>query len=364
MSTFTVAARQLTIDNHPDPEVNALEIARVDDYVAVVPKGQYATGDTAIYIPEGAIVPDDIIAEMGLEGRLAGGTLAEDGSKHRNRVKAIRLRGVLSQGLVYSPNGRLGDLEIGKDYAEILGITKYQPPVPAEMSGKVEAGRMLPYTEIENIKRFPSVLRPGEEVIAVEKAHGTCTLLHYEQGTLYVSSKGLGKQGLVLLRDSEDDSQVRNVYWRMAIKHGIESLLKSLCEARGVDNATLYGETTGVQDLRYGLMPGELGFHAFDLRIDGQFVDYDDFVQLVEKQMGLPTLPVLYRGPYSREKLEEVAVGREQITGTESHIREGVVVRPVKERTDPDLGRVIVKVISPDYLLRKGSKGVEATEFE
>jgi hypothetical protein len=38
-----------------------------------------------------------------------------------------------------------------------------------------------------------------------------------------------------------------------------------------------------------------------------------------------------------------------------------VVVRPVIERRDSELGRVILKVISPAYLTKRGDEG---TEFE
>ena len=38
-----------------------------------------------------------------------------------------------------------------------------------------------------------------------------------------------------------------------------------------------------------------------------------------------------------------------------AHTREGFVVRPTKERWHPLLGRVILKLIGEDYLLRKGA---------
>jgi len=40
------------------------------------------------------------------------------------------------------------------------------------------------------------------------------------------------------------------------------------------------------------------------------------------------------------------------------HMREGCVIHPVRERFDERLGRVIVKMVGEDYLLRKGG-----TEF-
>ena len=95
MSSFAVTAERLIIHAHPDREVERLELAQVGEYRAVVPKGQYRTGDWAVYIPEQAILPDELLAELCLTGRLAG--------PKKNRVKATRFRGELSQGLVCSP---------------------------------------------------------------------------------------------------------------------------------------------------------------------------------------------------------------------------------------------------------------------
>ena len=91
MSSFAVQVLQLTILPHENADV--LELAKIGDYLSVVKKGEFKTGQLGVYIPEAALVPDDILESMGLVGKLAG-------SSH-NRVKAARLRGILSQGLVY-----------------------------------------------------------------------------------------------------------------------------------------------------------------------------------------------------------------------------------------------------------------------
>jgi len=167
--------------------------------MSIVKKGDFKTGDLAAYIPEASIVPDDLLEEMGLTGKLAG-------SKH-NRVKAIRLRGVLSQGICYP--AALNWTQ-GQDVAEELGIVKYEPPIPVHiMQGQVyNAGvELATKYDIENIKRYPDVLVEGEEVVVTEKTHGTfmCLIVvpermaddrHY-QDRFAVCSKGLGSQGLM-----------------------------------------------------------------------------------------------------------------------------------------------------------------------
>lgn len=193
---FRVMARRLVIEPHENAD--ALELARVDDYRAVVRKGEFKTGDLALYIPEAAIIPDPIIKEMGLEGRLAGGSVGEDGKKLKNRVKAIRLRGALSQGLIYKPNF---ELQEGRDYSHELGIEKWRPPVPQKMTGRAEpCPKLLSYTDIANIKRYPDAFKEGEEVIATEKLHGTCSVIGLIDDQITVSSKGLAAKGLALLQ--------------------------------------------------------------------------------------------------------------------------------------------------------------------
>lgn len=71
---------------------DAIEMAVVGDYRSVVQKNLHVAGGLAAYIPEGALIPDDLLKAMNLEGRLAGPS--------KNRVKAIRLRGQLSLGLL------------------------------------------------------------------------------------------------------------------------------------------------------------------------------------------------------------------------------------------------------------------------
>jgi RNA ligase (TIGR02306 family) len=91
MSTFAAAVRRLTILPHPDAD--ALAIAQIGGYAAVVGKNQFRTGDLAVYIPETAVLPEGLIAELNLTGKLAG--------PDKNRVHPLRLRGILSQGFAW-----------------------------------------------------------------------------------------------------------------------------------------------------------------------------------------------------------------------------------------------------------------------
>lgn len=352
MSTFKCEVLRVSVEKHPDPEVNAIELARVGDYRSITRIGQFKDGDLAAYIPEGSIVPQDLLAEMGLEGKLAGA--------EKNRVKAIKLRGALSQGLVIP--AREGWQE-GQDVAEELGITKWEPPIPTHLAGEVQSGDVKFHFDVENFKRYPSVLQEGEEVVITEKIHGTCTIVGLlpkwqrhpdmlQGGRVFVSSKGLAGKGH-FMKDNERNRD--NLYVRMA--KTFTDKLVSFFGDEIQEPVWVVGETfgKGVQDLQYG--QSEHTFRCFGVRIGDKWL-HQDSLAATAMMLGVELVPVLYRGPFSKAVLEEHTNGKS--TFTDKHIREGVVVTANPFRTDPELGRVILKSVSEAYLLRKG----EATEFQ
>ncbi|MFE4354967.1 RNA ligase (ATP) [Kitasatospora sp. NPDC056800] len=355
MSTLRVTAEKLVILEHPNAD--ALELAQVGLYRAVVAKGAYRTGDHAVYIPEQSVLPEELIEELGLTGKLAGA--------RANRVKAVRLRGELSQGVVCRPAALAGtDLAVaaerGEDFAELLGVVKWQPPVPTSMSGDVvSAPDLLPWVDIENLKRYLEAFAPGEPVVLTEKLHGSCCLVTYTAATgeVRVSSKGIGAQGLALAEDA------RNLYWRAVRAYDIPAVAARLAERLGAERVGIFGEVfgEGVQDLGYGASARteRPGYAAFDVSavVDGQ-LNWLSAAELLDGE--LPLVPELWRGPFDPETVLGFARGRETVSGRELHLREGVVVRPVTERWSPVLGgRAIAKVVSEAYLTRKGG-----TEYE
>lgn len=364
MSTFAVKIEQLEI--FPHPNADRLELAQVGNLRAVVERGRYTTGDFALYIPEAAVLPDNLISELNLEGKLAGSA--------KNRVKAVRLRGEISQGIVCRPSSIMWDDEAveankDRDFAEDLGIVKWVPPVPAQMAGQVEpAGRLIRWPDIENIKRFPDIFEEGEEVVLTEKIHGTCCLITYdvETNAFFVSSKGLGGRNLAL---KESDT---NLYWRAVRKYNLQEIIYSMVEdatRQGVkiDSIGLFGEVygSGVQDLTYGVAQNDgPGYAAFDcyLRMGAEegFVNATQLPYLLA-QFKVPIVPTVYQGPWDLELAMKLAEVQEEVSGKESNIREGLVIRPIQEGISEITGsRKIAKLISEQYLLRKG----DTTEYE
>lgn len=349
MADFMAKIHALRIEPHPNAD--RLELAAIGGYRSVVLKGQFKDGDLAAYIPEGAVCPDWVIADLGLEGRLAG--------SKKNRVKAVRLRGVLSQGLVYPlDDGGIRGRPVaeGDVVTELLGLEKYAPPVPINMQGAVTPafGKTLKY-DIEDVKRFPDVLAEGEPVHMTEKIHGTWCCLGWHPGFgPIVTSKGMAAKGLVMQIDAEENE---NNLYVMAWRAHREKLLDLFSTESDAEPWYVLGEIhgPGVQDLHYGR--SEPGLRIFDCYIGhpgrGSYVPaaklYDG---------GLATLfdlvPPIWEGPFSEEAMLGQTDGRSTLG---DHVREGVVIKPLEERRHPELGRVILKSVSGDYLTRNRKRG-------
>jgi len=321
----------------PHPNADAIEIAKVGDYQSIVKKGQFCNGELAVYLPEQAIIPKWLLVEMGFwdEERQKGGLHGATG----NRIKAIKLRGVLSQGIVYGGEQFVEDEEVevllttgrdvlglpygvglkeGDDAAEFLGVVKYEPAIPAHMAGRI-IGADLSAThkyDFDNLKKMPSMFDDGEHVVITEKIHGTFLAIgvvptkdaneKYYGGRVTISSKGMGAKGFVL--DHNDEG---NLYAQCAKKHG---LLDKVLEMGGLlaDShdkpvflcGEVFGRTMGggiVQDLTYTDEP--LDFRAFDICVGNrgseEYFDWMSFSVACE-MMGIYRVPALFIGPYSK----------------------------------------------------------------
>ena len=342
MADFEANAYKITVRKHPDADT--LDIVSVGGYECITGLNQYKDGDTIVHIPEASIVPDDILKELGLVGMLSGGK--------KNRVKAKRLRGVLSQGLVYPVSGKRLDginIEMKKDYADILGLVKYEPPIPISMRGKIIRSDRLVHYDIDDVKKHNGVLIQDEQIIATEKIHGTlCRITWYnEEKEWRVSSKGQGNKGLSF---SEDD---QSVYSRMFKQH-IDDFEKLRDEIN--DELTIFTEIygKGIQDLTYGKdIPHII---VFDIYVGkdgfGKYIGAKEILSLL-KDTKLEYVHIVYEGIYKIGLEKEIRDGKTLIDGADN-IREGVVIRPDPERMTKFHERVILKSVSSAYLTRKG----------
>lgn len=182
-------------------------------------------------------------------------------------------------------------------------------------------------------------------------------------GNWFAYSKGLGAQGLVF---KDNDANANNLYQRHLKNSAFVQLLTEMsknAEKQGFaqEPITILGEIfgSGVQDLAYG--QSKPSFRMFDVYSgapgNGRWLDWEE-LKLFSDAAKIPLVPVLYEGPYNEEKLVAVRDGKDTISN--SNVREGIVVKSQVNRIVDELGRVMLKMVSPDYLLRKGN----VTEYQ
>ena len=94
------------------PGADKIEVAKVLGWECVVKKGEFKKGDIVVYVEVDSIMPDKPEYEF-LRDR-------------KFRIRTIKLKGQVSQGLVLPCPSSLGF--VGDDVTDILGITKYLSP--------------------------------------------------------------------------------------------------------------------------------------------------------------------------------------------------------------------------------------------
>jgi len=376
------------VEKHPDAD--RLDVVTIGGYLCIANKNddgssRYKEGELVVYIPEGSVMPLWMMKEMDFWD------INKDKPAFRY-VKAKKLRGIFSQGILYPtdnscvvikyPNRYEGIVvKEGDDVAEFLGITKYEPPVPISMQGQA-SGEFAKYTmkvDFESIQKNMRLFDPEDEVIVTEKLHGTQCIIGYIpglnhpdllNGNILVTSKGVGAQGFVY---KNLDVNKDNLYVKMlneTITDSMLEVLENVVKNGGVEITSIhiFGEIfgIGVQDLGYGFNKPQL--RIFDIAINREFMPYDLMVEFVY-DLGLDPVPILYRGKFDLEEFLPLRDGpttqwarKDSLIAEDrdkAHIREGIVIKAVDGSYHPRYGRKIAKWVSPSYLLRKGN----TTEF-
>jgi len=358
MSEFVVPCVRIgAITKHPNADT--LSITEVEGQPVVFRTGDFKEGDLAIYIPVEAVIPEN---EPWVKNHLS--FLEFKSGKHR--VKAKKLRGVFSMGILIGPRVETGDsvrgsflqaLEGSVRLAEALKITKYEEPeefVPEpkepptfweRLAWRVRRflglpqkrrkaqPRPFPVYDLDNFRKYHGLFEPGELVEVTEKIHGTNFVFGRvgKKGELVVSSHKVIRK--------EDNS----VYWR-AVR---ELKLDKALPLGLAFYAEIYGN--GVQDLAYDTRLGMKVFDVYDT-VNKCWLSLRDRNEAVW-EAGLSLVPEMYLGSFNKAFIESLQNGKTNL-GRGSHIREGVVVRRVHETLDKP--RLVLKLVGSDYLLRKG----------
>jgi RNA ligase (TIGR02306 family) len=162
-------------DIQPIEGADAIVVATVDGWKVVVKKDEFNVGDLALYIEIDSWVPHDLapFLSKGHEPREYGGVKGE-------RLRTVKLRGQVSQGLLLNLNDAVvykallgsNDWYEGQDHTEQLGIQKWEAPIPAQLQGQA-AGTfptsLIPKTDQERIQNCFGEIQKRAKRFATEK---------------------------------------------------------------------------------------------------------------------------------------------------------------------------------------------------
>lgn len=317
----------------PHPNAERLELCKVGAFQLVVRRGEYRDGDVIIVAPERSLLPPHY-AQLYVSADTGASYLH---GPEKNRVGSVRLRGELSQGVIIPGEGLEG-LPFGEDLSAALGITFWEPPIPANMAGAVAplpVARHYHHHDVEQFGIYADEFQGGEPVVVTEKLHGSQGVYFRTGGVWYVTSKGLSRSGLSLL------DSAANVYWQAA---GNVGLFAAADAAVPDGELQVFAEVIPVQKgFGYGQQKPTL--RVFKLSVAGQVQPRADWPEWFQTY----GVPVLYEGAYDPEQIRSLRGGLETVSGSGLHIREGVVLTPAVPRPSGDGSDLSVKLISDAY---------------
>lgn len=179
-----------SIRKHPDAD--SLDVAIVlGDYPVIVKRDEYKVGDLVSYICTDTVVPDTpmfyFLSPNNIEQREVDGEIKsvisgkkfQQGSvpaKYR-RIKAKRLRGIYSQGLIVEP---VPGLLPGDSIVDVFQLTKYEEIEEDNLNNPTAEGHQesppkgwsSPYYDIEGLRKYFNELDNTKEYFITEKLHG------------------------------------------------------------------------------------------------------------------------------------------------------------------------------------------------
>lgn len=343
----------------PIPNADKILKATVKGWECVVAKvDNFNVGDKVIYIEVDSVLPP----------RPEFSFLKE----RKYRVRTIKLRKQISQGLVLPLSYVKGNFNVGDDVTKLLGITKYDPQAEAEkqvvksLNSKSKnplisflmrfrwfrklyakfvvqncafPTEIVKKTDEERIQNLPNAFEDWRDrkvpFYATEKIDGCSATFFLNDGKFGVCSRN------VWLR-KEDNSY----YWEVARRFQLEETLHSLSEFFGAKCVAIQGEIIGqsIQGNKYKI--SGFDFYVFNVVIDGLRLDQDKIITIC-KEHKLKSVPVIFKGyalPETIHDLIEVAKGKSKLLETQD--REGLVFRNYKEN-------ISFKAINPVFLLKE-----------
>jgi len=336
-----LASVQKIIAIDPIEKADSIEVATVLGWKVVIKRGDFKVGDLVLYFEIDSMLPKLPMFEF-MEPYWNEKLKAY-------RVKTIKLRGQISQGLIV-PLGYFPDIPAEEDFdaTDMLGIFKYEPPIPAALGGDVESFSWpITKTDEVRIQSAPYLideLKDKPYYISV-KLDGTSASFILDYNNVYH----------VCGRNCCYKQNKINKYIEISNRYNIEKILRDAYEKTGKYYA-LQGELVGVgiQGNKMNLPTNEVYFFNLVDVSENKKMPYKDLLTFCN-EYDLKTVPIFESGErfyYTMEQLLDLAQGYYREDGFDNanpkQDREGIVVRS-QDST------ISFKVISNRFLLGKNN---------
>lgn len=317
------------------PDADKIEVCKILGWNVVTKKGEFKVGDYCVYFEIDSLIPrkpwNDFLAN-------------KDKPDAPLRLKTAKFRGQISQGLAI-PVEVLGikKIEEGTDLTDVLGVEKYEPPVPACLGGDVKCAfpSVVPKTGEIRIQAEPNILDEiqGIEMYWAIKADGTSGTYLNHNSEHHVCSRNWS------LKETEG-----NTYWEMYHKYNLKDILDRN------PNFAIQGEICGdgIQKNRLKLKGHHLlVFNVYDIE-QGRVLGLNDMKDFCDKNQ-LTMVDVEKIAPFDVKTVDELIKIATQCKYKCGALGEGYVIRPVEPMYSKVLnGRMSFKIINPKYLVKHG----------
>lgn len=297
------------VQHHPNAD--KLDIIRILGYDCIVGRDQYKVDDLCVFVQPDSMLPLDK-------------TWCQDLIRYtsKGRIRAVRLRGEWSMGLVvpledlYENNIDGPLVSEGDDVTEELGVTKYEPALPNNTQARGGLPFLIPRTDEDrwqNIRKLDELM--GQEVDVTLKIDGSSATYYCLLGGQW-PGEGQTKVGIcsrsLELKTGEDDNGVAfNSKWHEAERrYNILEKLRAYCEKHNVSLA-LRGEIHGAGIQTSSHNPhsnGEVDFSLYGVYniTTGKYerCGSDLYFPVVAAALRIPTVPIISNGKLSQGMID------------------------------------------------------------
>jgi RNA ligase (TIGR02306 family) len=347
MSFFAVT-KEIIEDTFPILNADVIEMATLvgSSFEFVIKKNQFKKGDEVLYFPLDSLLPEWLLEKLELSGKLNG--------KNKNRIKTVKLRGQISQGIVTDLSLLDNWNEQNQTITEFLEVIKYEvPAILIKNANLVSLPIGLSVYDIEGVDKYVEIgeILKLQLVEITEKLEGSNFSVTYSNldNKIYVNQRKHSIQPI------EGDS---HAFWEIAHNQKIIDFVNRLHETFTDSNITVYGEFIGpqVQSNIYKLQQFQV--KLFDIKINDKWLEPDMRQILIELYFGNLDnhVPILATNVCLKEWLNNKSFsyashGLSQLN--KNIIREGIVIKPMIESRHEKIGRLIIKQRDPIYLVKE-----------